>query len=245
MDHSDHHHPDHPDTATLRRVSRAAGATGLVFLVLAFLSQNPPFYSDAGNGTVLHWVQAHPTTLYVEGVRTAYMMILMVGFLAALLWRTGLRGSERSAVWALLGASLAIDMVWSGVYYALAYAGDHHIGDSGVLALAYLTEQLTFTDGLLWGIAVLVICVGALRSRGLPAPVAWLGVVTGVVKLAGPAAQVALSHTSEGVTGPLGTLLLVFWMLAASLTLLIRPGTPKAAVDVEQTRLDASASPTR
>jgi hypothetical protein len=252
MDHPDHtNHPDHTsyidraDTKTPRRVSRATGAAGLVFLVLVFLSQNPPFYTGAGNGTVLHWVQAHPTALYVEGARTAYMMILMVGFLAALVWRIGLRGPVRSGVWALLGASLAIDMVWSGVYYAVAYAGRHDIGDSGVLALAYLTEQLTFTDGLLWGIAVFVICVAGLRGRSLPAPIAWLGIVTGVVKLAGPAVQVALSHTSEGLTGPLGTVLLVFWMLAASLTLLIRPGNPRAAVEEEQTRQDASANPTR
>ena len=165
MDRPDHtNHIERADTRTTRRVSRATGAAGLAFLVLAFLSQNPPFYSDAGNGSILHWVQAHPTALYVEGARTAYMMILMVGFLAALVWRTGLRGTLRSGVWALLGASLAIDMVWSGVYYALAYAGQHDIGDSGVLALAYLTEQLTFTDGLLWGIAVLIICVAGLRS---------------------------------------------------------------------------------
>lgn len=238
MDRPDH--TNHVDTRTHRRISRAAGVTGLAFLVLVFLgSQNPPFYSDAGNGTILHWVQAHPTGLYVEGVRTAYMMILMVGFLGALVWRSGLRGPVRSGVWALLGASLAIDMVWSGAYYALAYAGQHDIGDSGVLALAYLTEQLTFTDGLLWGIAVLLISWAGLRGRSLPAPVAWLGVVTGVVKLAGPAVQVALNHTSVGLTGPLGTVLLVFWMLAAALTLLIRPIAPRAVVEVEHSRLDA------
>lgn len=227
---------DLTSSETLRRVSRATGAAGLVFLVLVFLGQNPPFYSDASNTRILHWVQAHPTALYVEGVRTAYMMILMVGFLAALLWRSGLRGPMRSGVWALLGASLAIDMIWSGVYYAVAYAAQHDIGDGAVLALTYLTEQLTFTDGLLWGIAVLVICVAGLRRRTLPGAVAWLGVVTGVVKLAGPAVQVALNGTSEGITGPGGTVLLVFWMLAASLTLLIRPGAARALVDLPETR---------
>jgi hypothetical protein len=241
MDHTDR--TGQTDTATRRRVSRAAGATGLIFLVFAFLSQNPPFYSDAGTTVILHWVQAHPTALYAEGVRTAYMMIVMVGFLAVLIWRTGLRGPLRSGVWALLGASLAIDMVWSGVYYALAYAGQHDIGDSGVLALAYLTEQMTFTDGLLWGIAVVMICVAGLRSLSLPAPIAWLGVVTGIVKLVGPVVQLALNHTSEGLTAPVGTVLLVFWMLAVSLTLLIRPGTSRAVVDAEQTGLDALGNP--
>jgi hypothetical protein len=227
----DHIHPD-----TIRRASRIAGVVGLVFLVLAIVSQNPPFYSDASNAEMLAWVHAHPTALYVEGVRTAVMMVLMVGFLAVLMVRTGLRDPLRSAVWALFGASLAIDMVWMGIYDALAFAGQHHIGDSGVLALSTLTEQMTFTDGFLWGIAVLIICWAALRNRSLAAPVAWLGVVTGVVKILEPAAQVALNKTSEGITGPLGTVLLVFWVLAASLTLLIRPGSSRAVVDAPETQ---------
>jgi hypothetical protein len=235
---------DHTDTDVLKRTSRAAGLVGIVFLVLAFLSQNPPFYSDAASDTMLGWVHAHPSALYVEGVRTAYMMILMVGFLAVLTWRTGLRGPLRSGVWALLGASLAIDMVWSGVYYALAYAGQHHVGDSGVLALAYLTEQLTFTDGLLWGIAVLIICVAGLRGRTMAGPVASLGIVTAVAKVVGPAVQVVLTHTSEGVTGPVGTALLVFWMLAISVTLLVRPAT-RAVVDLPETHLQEAGNTIR
>ncbi len=233
----------HPDTA--RRVSRVAGAVGLVFLVLAIVSQNPPFYTDVSNARMLAWVQAHPTALYVEGVRTAYMMILMVGFLAALMWRTGVSGPLRSFVWALLGASMAIDMVWSGVYYSLAYAAQHRIGDGAVLAIATLTEQLTFTDGVLWGIAVLAISVVALRTRSLPAPLAWLGVATAVVKVVGPAVQVALTRTSEGVTGPVGTVLLVFWVLATSLTLLIRPGRVRAVLDMDETRLQESGNTVR
>lgn len=236
---------DHARSATVRRASRSAGAIGLVFIVLAFLSRNPPFYSDAGNSTMLRWVEAHPTALYVEGVRTGFMMVLMVGLLATLMWRTGLRDPLRSFVWALLGASMAIDMVWSGVYYALAYTGQHGIGDSGVLALASLTEQMTFTDGFLWGIAVLVISVAAVRTRSLPAPLAWLGVLTAVVKVVGPAAQVALTRTSEGITGPVGTVLLVFWVLAVSLTLLIRPDRMRAVLDTAETRLQESGNTAR
>lgn len=233
---------DHTNPDTVRRASRYAGVVGLVFLVLAFLSQNPPFYSDASNAKMLSWVHAHPTALYVEGARTAYMMVFMAGFLAVLMWRTGLRDPFRSAVWALLGASMAIDMVWMGVYDALAFGSQHGIGDSGVLALSTLAEQMTFTDGFLWGIAVLVVCVAALRTRTLPAPVAWLGVVTAVFKVLEPAAQVAINKTSEGITGPLGTVLLVFWVLAASLTLVIRPGLARADVDVAETQLQGAGN---
>jgi len=230
----------HPETA--RRISRLAGVTGLVFLVMAFMSQNPPFYSDAGNAKILSWVHAHPTALYVEGVRTGVMMVLMVGFLAVLMWRAGVRDPLRSWVWSLLGASMAIDRVWTGLYYALAYADQHAIGDSGVLALATVTEQLTFTDGFLLGFAILVVSVAALRAHSMPAPVAWLGVVLAVAKVVGPPLQVALNQTSEGVTGPVGTVLLVFWVLAASLTLLVRPGLPRADVDLPETQLQGAGN---
>ena len=227
---------DHTNPQDVRRVSRIAGVTGLVFIVLAFLSRNPPFYSDAANTKILSWVHAHQTALYVEGQRTALMMVLMAGFLGTLMWRTGLRDPLRSFVWALLGAGMAIDLVWSGVYYGLAFAVHHHVGSSGVLALASLTEQMTFTDGFLWGIAVLVISVACLRTRTLPAPLAWLGIVTAAAKIIGVGAQIALTHTTEGISGPLGTLLLMFWMLAVSLSLVIRPLTSRAAADAAATR---------
>lgn len=236
---------DHDNEATLGRASRSAGLVGLVFLVLAVLSNNPPFYSDASNARMLHWVQAHPTALYVEGVRTAVMMVLMVGFLAVLMWRTGLRDPLRSGVWALLGASMAIDMVWAGVYYALAYSGQHEIGDTGVLTLATLAEQMTFTDGFLWGIAVLVVAIAALRARTLPAPVAWLGVVTAVVHVVGVPVQVAWTHDTEGLSGPLSAVTLLFWVLAVSLTLIIRPAIPRAVVDVSETQLHESGNTPR
>lgn len=231
---------DHTNPAVVRRVSRLAGVIGLVFIVLAFLSRNPPFYTDAANTTILAWVHAHQTVLYVEGQRTALMMVLMAAFLGTLMWRTGLPDPLRSGLWALLGAGMAIDLVWSGVYYGLAFAAHHAIGPSGVLALAALTEQMTFTDGFLWGIAVLVICIAALRTRTLPAPLAWLGIVTAAVKILGIGAQIALSHTTEGISGPLGTALLMFWMLAVSLTLVIRPASAKAAADPAATQLQES-----
>jgi hypothetical protein len=121
---------------------------------------------------------------------------------------------------------MAIDMVWAGAYYGLAFADKNDVGDSGVLALASLTEQMTFTDGFLWGIAVLVVSLATLRARSLPAPVAWLGVLTGVVHVLGVGVQIAVTQTTEGFTGPLSVITLIFWLLATALTLVIRPGAP-------------------
>jgi hypothetical protein len=211
------------NSATVRRVSRLGGVIGLVFLVLVIPDNNPPFYEDVSNSKILSWVHAHQTALYVEGQRTGLMMVLIVAFLGILLWRTNLPAPLRSGVWALLGASMAIDMAWAGAYYGLAFADHNDIGDSGVLALASITEQMTFTDGFLWGIAVLVISLATLRTRILPAPVSWLGILTGLVHVFGVGVQIAVTHTTEGVSGPLSALTLFFWVLAASLSLTIRP----------------------
>jgi hypothetical protein len=65
-----------------------------------------------------------------------------------------------------------------------------------------------------------------------------------VFKVIEPAAQVVLNHTSEGVTGPLGTVLLVFWVLATSLTLVIRPSRAVRVLGAE-TLLRESPDPAR
>jgi len=223
----DHPHPPigaEPSPDTTRRYSRLAGVVGLAFLVLTLPDLNPPFYEDASSTRILDWVHAHHTALYVEGQRTGVMMVMIVVLLGVLLWRTGLRGPVRHGVWALLGASMAIDMVWAGAYYGLAFADAHDVGDSGVLALASLTEQMTFTDGFLWGIAVLIVSVATLATRTLPAPVSWLGILTGAVHVLGVGVQIAVTGTTEGFTGPLSVITLVFWLLATSLSLLVRPG---------------------
>jgi hypothetical protein len=154
-------------------------------------------------------------------------MLLVAGFLGVLMWRTGSRGWTAGAVALLLAANVGVDLVWGGTYYALAKAGQMHVGDSGILALFYLAQELTFTDGFLFGIAMVVVFTTAWRTRTLPWPLAGFGLVVGAFHVVATPLQVAISRTVEGVTGPVSAVLFLVWLLATSLALLVRPGDPR------------------
>jgi hypothetical protein len=91
------------------------------------------------------------------------------------------------------------------------------------MALFSLVRQMTFADGFLFGISALVASGLCLHTSALPRLVAWLGVLVGVVKLVELPVQLVATGTPDGVTGPIGTVLLLVWVLATSVTLLVRP----------------------
>jgi hypothetical protein len=212
-----------------RLVSRIGGAAGLVLLVLLVPASGGPFFTNASNAEIVGWVRGNPTALYVEGLRTWLTVLMVAGFIVTLLWRTRGRGLVVTVVCGLLAANLAIDMLWGGVYYALAKVGQMHAPDAGVLALFALAQELTFTDGVWFGLALLVVSVLALRARTLPRPIAWLGVVCALVHVLGVPVQLLLTGTVEGVTGPVSVVAFLVWLLATALSLLIRPGQVPAA----------------
>lgn len=218
------------DSATYRRLSRGAGLLGLLVLTINIPDQGP-FFSDDSPAQIARWVQTHPTALYVEGLTTGLTMLLVAGLLGVLMWRTGRRGWPAGVVGLLLAANVGVDMVWGGAYYTLAKAGQMHVGDSGILSLFYLAQELTFTDGFLFGIAMVVIFLTVLRTRTLPVPLAWLGLLVGAFHVVATPLQVAISHTVEGATGPASAVLFLVWLLATSLALLISPGRAPRAAD--------------
>jgi hypothetical protein len=209
---------------TYRRTSRAAGVIGLALLALVVIQTGGPFFTDASRAEIVGWVRRHPTALYLEGLRTWVMILLVAAFIATLLWRTGRRGLAVPVVYAFLTANLAVDMVWAGTYYGLARAGQMHAPGGGLLTLFAVVQELTFTDGIWFGAALLVVSVLALRTRTLPRPIAWLGVLCALVHVLGLPVQVALTGTVEGVSGPVSAVSFVFWVLATTVTLLVRPG---------------------
>lgn len=214
------------DSATLRhadpRVGRAAGAVGvLLLLMVVFTIDGGPWFSDASNAEVVQWVRGHETDLYVAGYLEGLAMLLNAVFLGALLWRARLRGFVMAAAGGLIGASLAIDMVNVGTQYALGKGVERGLDDSALLGLFTFSEQLTFTDGVTWGLVIAVASVAALRTRTLPRPIGWLGLVVTGLHVVGIPIQLALTGTAQGVMGPISTSTLLLWWLATSLTLLI------------------------
>ena len=225
---------------TYRRTSRTAGVIGLALLALVFVQTGGPFFTDASHGEIVGWVRRHPTALYLEGLRTWVMILLVAAFIATLLWRTGRRGLAVPVVYGFLTANLAVDMVWAGAYYGLARAGQMHAPSGGLLTLFAVVQELTFTDGIWFGAALLVVSVLALRTRALPRPIAWLGVLCALVHVLGLPVQLALTGTVEGVSGPVSAVSFVFWVLATTVTLLVRPGRAPEPADAARAEVAAA-----
>jgi hypothetical protein len=223
------------------RLGRAAGALGVVLLLLVvFTIDGGPMFTDASNAEIVRWVHGHETSLYVSGYLEGLAMLLNAAFLGALIWRARVGGTIVAAAYGLIGASVAIDMVNVGAQYALGKGVDRDLGDGAVLGLFSFAEQLTFTDGVTWGLVIAVASIASLRARTLPRPICWLGLVVAGLHLVGIPLQLAWTGTAEGGMGPISTTALLLWWLATSLTLLIRPG--RAATIGDTTVGDGTAA---
>jgi hypothetical protein len=218
--------PAETDPARFRRVSRIAGVLGLGVIVTAFPGSDDPSFTDASNAEILSWVHHHVTGIYVHGFQNAVCMLLNAALLGILVWRSGVRGWLRQVAWMMIGTSLAIDMVNTGSSYPLAKLADRGAPDGALLAMFSFVEQATFTDGITWGVVILVAAFASMRARTLPRPVVWVALVAVAVHLLGIPVQLLLNGTVQGITGPLSMVCFMLWMLSVSLALLIRPGRP-------------------
>jgi hypothetical protein len=205
------------------RLNRLTGLLGLVFIATAFVTLGGEFFSDDTNQQIVAWVRAHPTAIAVNGLQIGVQMCMMAALLGRLVWLSGDRGALRTVALGAIVADVGVAWVEVGMYFGLADAGQRGGGDGSVMALFSLVRQMTFADGFLFGASALAASVLCLRASVLPRTVAWLGVLLGAVKLVELPAQLIATGTPDGVTGPIGTLLLLVWVLATSVTLLVRP----------------------
>ncbi len=204
-------------------MGRIAGACGLAFVALASVSMGGRFFDSLSDAEIVRWVRSAPGEISVEGFGVGFGAVLVAFLVLQLLWSTRSRGPLAVVTALSMTALVAVDWAAAGVYFGLAEAGRHQGADAGIVALFRLTKMTTFTDGVAVGLGVLAVSVLALRARSLPAPVAWLGVVVGVWHLVELPLQLALTHSADGVTGPISAGTGLLWILATSLTLLVRP----------------------
>ncbi len=211
---------------TQESTTRLTGLLGLAFIATAFVTLGGEFFSDDTNQQIVAWVHAHPTAIAVNGLQVGVQMCMMATLLGRLVWLSGDRGALRTIALGAIVANVGVAWAEVGTYFGLADAGQRGGGDAAVMALFSLVRQMTFCDGFLFGISAVAASVLCLRASVLPRTVAWLGVVVGVFKVVELPVQLAATGTPDGVTGPIGTLLLLVWLLAASVTLLVRPRRP-------------------
>jgi hypothetical protein len=207
-------------------LARITGAAGIAFVVAAFLPGSlggPQFDDTLTTPGLLSWVHAHVGSLPAQGFLGALQSTVMVLILIVLSVLCRTRGLATRVVTVALGGMLAVEWIDAAVSFALADAAGRASSDSGIVALFSLSKTMTFADGFVFGLALLMISLAALRTRTLPAPLSWLGVVCAVLHLIGLPVQLAINARPDGVTGPIGTVVLLVWALALSLVLLLRP----------------------
>lgn len=209
-------------------MGRLAGAAGLAFVALGSVSMGGKFFDTLSNGQIVAWVRSAPAEISVEGFSIGLGATLVAFLMLHLLWSTGRRGPAAVAATLSLAVFVAVDWVAAGIYFGLAEAGKYDGADSGIVVLFALTKMTTFTDGFAVGIAFLIVNALALRTRVLAAPLAWLGIFVGVWHVLNIPVQLALTHTVDGITGPIGAGTSLLWFLATSAMLLIHPVSSSA-----------------
>jgi hypothetical protein len=212
-----------------RTVTRLAGIGGILFVPLAAVAGGGPFFDDISNAKAVQWVQDHHDRILAQGLAIGFQTTLVAVLVGVLLHRTGRRSPMAIAGVAAVTGLVAVDWVSAVCSFALADVGKRDGADQAILAMFSVVKDMTYVDGYLAGLAFLIASVFALRTRTLPAPIAVLGIFSGVWHLLDLPVQVAVSGSPEGPTGPIGAISGLLWVLATSIVLIARP-TPLGSV---------------
>lgn len=199
-------------TSTYQRLLAISGILFAVLLVTALLIANNQVDENASMvGTFNYWTN-HKVAEYISGSLMHVAAVMLVFFGAGL--RTALRDGEgEESTYSLIafGGSLfaAVGFAVAG-FTSLATAT---AADQGAPAAVYTLNQLNsmnwvpFTAGL--AVMMLAAGIGGLRTLAFPKLVSWVAVLLGIAFLT-PA-------------GPIGLVVLPFWVLAISVALYRRP----------------------
>jgi hypothetical protein len=92
-----------------------------------------------------------------------------------------------------------------------------------VVAKSKVDDALTFMDGFSFAIALTCVSALTLLMRLLPSPVAWLGLAVALVHFFALPAQLLLTGTVWGITGPISVVFALAWGAVVAVTLLTKP----------------------
>ena len=204
-------------------VSRAAGICAVAVLAVLFLSVGSQFHSDMSAQRTLAWVSHNQQGIWIDGFLSGLgntLLALLIVLLVALTMKTGILARV-----AYIGAAAAVATAWAkaGVEYALADLAHQGGASAGVLALFSLAKTMDYTDGISIALAVGCSSLLLLRSRALPRPVAWLGLLMAVEQIVVMPIQLAVTGTGNGPQGPISVALGLLWLVVIGIVLLVKP----------------------
>lgn len=207
-------------------LGRLAGVAGAAYVVLALAPGSlggPRYGTSMSTPQILTWVSQHTGRIPVTGFTGGLSASVLALFVLLLLSAARGRGLLKSIAVSSVAALMAIDWVATGIYYALADAAGRQQATGGTLALFSLTRSMTYTDGIVAGLAVLALSLLQFRPHALPRPLIWLGVLAGAYYIVSDPIQLAINHSPAGATGPIGVILFLVWVLAVTAVMLVKP----------------------
>ena len=217
------------NTSLLTRVGAACGALYVVIAILAndVLGSSSPD-STASAATIGAWWRANPPTSgdWALGFLELVALLCFPVFVITLAWL--LQRADGGATWlpwAVLGMGLvsaAVKIASGAPMFALAWRANDGISN-GLAAAMVDMNGAAFV--LTWALDAVVLAAAGgviLRTRCLPRWLGWFALAT---------APLLLANIPMAISGPPLFLLALIWIVATSITLVLRPEARLATAD--------------
>jgi hypothetical protein len=212
---------------------RIAGIAGLVFIALfvaSFFTPSTPMATDPPGQIAADLVNdrtGHQWSLFFGFLSDIAVFVLLAGLWSRLRRWEGPAGILTD-LFALAGAAfMSVILVSEGLYLALVqFAGD--IDPIALQALSALDNSVGAAILPAGAAMFLGVAAAIVSTRALPAWLGWLAALTAVlmiVSLTGVFASATdIDGGFVGIVGFAGFILLVVWLLAASIVMLVKAG---------------------
>src|ERR1700694_6032971 len=207
-------------------IGRVAGVLLLVALTTTFVDPagtSTKLFGTLSTQQIVDWAARNGPGISVTGFLDGLQNSLVAVAVVLLIRLIRGRGVLAAAAYVSAAAFLAIGWLKAGITWALADTAGQGGSDAGVVALFKLVHAMTFTDGFCFAIALTCVSALILLTRLLPAPIAWLGLVVALVHFVAVPAQLLLTGTVGGITGPISVVFALLWLVAMAVLLLVRP----------------------
>ena len=205
-------------------IGRLAGLAAIAFFLPALLpGDGSKFFSNVSTQQIVDWVAQNGRAISIQAFGQGFGSTVFALFIVLLVVHLRGRGILATLAYISAGATMAVNWTGASMQFALVDAAQRTGSDSGVVALFSVAKTMALSDGYFVAIPAVAVSVLALRSRSLPAPICWLGLLVGGYHFVEIPIQLALTGTATGVTGPIGVVIGLLWLLFVGVTLVIKP----------------------
>jgi len=205
-------------------IGRLAGLAAIAFFLPALLpSDGTKFFSNLSSQQIVDWAAQNGRAISIQAFGQGFGSTVFALFIVLLVVHLRGRGILATLAYISAGAMMAVNWTSASVQFALVDAAQRTGSDSGVVALFSAAKTMALSDGYFIAIPAVAVSVLALRSRSLPAPICWLGLLVGGYHFVEIPIQLALTGSATGVTGPIGVVIGLLWLLVVGVIIVIKP----------------------